>query len=393
MVEREEGADRWMGVGRSSASDSTTAGREAAVAALCGREAKLLIVFGSVSRDLQAVVTAVNEVSGHAPLIGCSSHGEIGPDGPRDDSVVVTALGGPGFSVATAAAVGVAGRQREAGAEVAACISEVQKRPHRVIVLLTDGLIPDQEQILRGVYSVVGASVPLFGGAAADRWTMDGTWQLHGDQVLNGAVVGAVIGSDAPFGIGVGHGWHKVGEPMIVTSAGGGNVYELDDQPALDVYLSRFDAPSELAGDHRALSEFALSRPIGIERRSGEEVRNLSTGIDVEQRSFRPGGDIHEGGLVWAMAGAEDSILEAVDTACGAALDALGDRPPLGLLTFSCAALRAVIGDDGIQREGARLGTRAAGAPFAGFYTYGEIARTRGIDGFHNQTLVVLAIS
>jgi hypothetical protein len=35
----------------------------------------------------------------------------------------------------------------------------------------------------------------------------------------------------------------------------------------------------------------------------------------------------------------------------------------------------------------------AGGAPVAGFYTYGEIARTRGISGFHNQTLVVLAVA
>ena len=35
---------------------------------------------------------------------------------------------------------------------------------------------------------------------------------------------------------------------------------------------------------------------------------------------------------------------------------------------------------------------RAAGAPVAGFYTYGEFPRTRGVTGFHNQTLVVLAV-
>jgi hypothetical protein len=34
----------------------------------------------------------------------------------------------------------------------------------------------------------------------------------------------------------------------------------------------------------------------------------------------------------------------------------------------------------------------APGAPLAGFYTYGEIARVRGARGFHNQTLVVLSI-
>ena len=36
--------------------------------------------------------------------------------------------------------------------------------------------------------------------------------------------------------------------------------------------------------------------------------------------------------------------------------------------------------------------TQAGGTPLAGFYTWGEIARTRGINGFHNQTLVVLAV-
>jgi hypothetical protein len=62
------------------------------------------------------------------------------------------------------------------------------------------------------------------------------------------------------------------------------------------------------------------------------------------------------------------------------------------MLTFSCAALRAILGEDGVRREGNRLAKWAEGAPFAGFHTYGEIARVRGIDGFHNQTLAVLAL-
>ena len=41
----------------------------------------------------------------------------------------------------------------------------------------------------------------------------------------------------------------------------------------------------------------------------------------------------------------------------------------------------------------ARIASHANGAAVAGFYTYGEIARTQGMNGFHNQTLVVLAIA
>jgi hypothetical protein len=129
-----------------------------------------------------------------------------------------------------------------------------------------------------------------------------------------------------------------------------------------------------------------------VQRRSGVEARNLSTEVDIEGRSIGGGSAIDHGGLTWAMSGDEQSILEATDSACHDALDGLGGHDPVGMLTFSCAALRAVLGDDGIQREGERLSKWADGAPFAGFYTYGEIARVRGIDGFHNQTLAVLAL-
>ena len=52
-----------------------------------------------------------------------------------------------------------------------------------------------------------------------------------------------------------------------------------------------------------------------------------------------------------------------------------------------------MLGDQGIRSEVERIAAHAGGSPVAGFYTYGEIARTKGISGFHNQTLVVLAVS
>ena len=79
--------------------------------------------------------------------------------------------------------------------------------------------------------------------------------------------------------------------------------------------------------------------------------------------------------------------------ACGDALTPLEGRPPLGFFAFDCIARRGVLGEQGIQREVELIGQLAGGAPVAGFYTYGEFARTHGISGFHNQTLVVLAVS
>ena len=385
-------ANRWLGVGRSSEADACSAGAAAARQALAADDAKLVIVFCSDSYDLPELLRGVNETTGGVPLIGCSTAGEISGTGPGDAGVVVTALGGDGFSVATGSADNASRHLREASARAAFCIDKLQDKPYRVLVLLTDGLAGDQQEIVRGAYSVVGAEVPLVGGCAGDDLKMKGTFQLHDGEVLVNAVVAAAVGSDAPMGIGVRHGWRRVGEPMLVTSSDSSRVYTLDDQPALDVYLERLDAPAEARTDPAAFTRFAMTHPLGLSRRSGEEVRFVAE-ADFEQRSLGCIAQVPQGGLAWFMEGDDDSVLEATDAACVDALDALDGHEPLGVLAFDCIARRGVLGESGIQREVDRIAEHAKGAPVAGFYTYGEIARTHGMSGFHNQTLVVLALS
>jgi len=239
-------AQRWFAVGRSDAADAQAAGEQAARDALEGRAAKLLVVFCSDEYDLPALLAAINAQSGGAPLIGCSTAGEIATSGPGDAGVVVVALGGDGFSVETDVATDVRDDLRGAGAHVATTLERVESRPHRVLMLLTDGLAGDQQEIVRGAHSVAGAGVPLVGGCAGDGLKMRATWQLYGDRVLQHAVVGAAIASDAPLGIGVRHGWRAVGQPMLVTSSADNRVYSLDDKPALDVYLDLLDAPGSV---------------------------------------------------------------------------------------------------------------------------------------------------
>jgi hypothetical protein len=384
---------RWMSVGTSLATDSYEAAHEAARAALSGADPKLFLVFAGISHDPHRVAAGIRAAAPGVPVLGCSTHGEIDPGGPHDDSVVVTALGGDGFSVSTTAVPQISGRQREAGAEAARCVSDVEDRAHRVLLLLTDGLARDQEMVIRGAYGVLGAGVPLFGGAAGDGWRMSGTFQLHGDEVFTNGVVAACIGSDAPIAIGIDHGWRPAGEPLVVTQSGDGRVHELDDEPALDAYLDRLGAPAEVYRDEVALRHYVLSRPLGVQRRSGIEIRNMSTEVDVDGRTIGGGGDLSLGALTFAMEGDEESVVTASARACRSAIDQLDGSPPVGLLTFSCAACRAVLGDDGVVKEGASIAGEAGTIPYAGFYTYGEIARTKGINGFHNQTMVVLAFA
>ncbi|GAA3246552.1 hypothetical protein GCM10010532_091060 [Dactylosporangium siamense] len=383
-------------MGTSGAADPRAAGATAARAAVGDRDdARLLMVFCSALHDPVAVLAGIRPVAGATPLIGCSTTAVIAAgQSDVDSGVSVVALGGPGFDVTTGVSLDVSGRQREAGAEVTDRVTRAGTgRRHQVLVLLTDGLVVGQEEMLAGAYSVVGASMPMVGGASTPHPTAARhTFQFHGDQVVADAVVGAVIASDGPFGVGLRHGWRKVGEPMIVTKSDRNEVLTLDDRPAVEAYLSRLGAPPEAFADPPAFERFAECRPIGVRSRGGEVVRNVGNSSGLARGVLCSSGEVPEGGVIWPMEGDVDTVLQAADDACRDAVAGLAGAAPLGLIAFDCETRARLLGPDGQRREVRRMAAHARPAPLAGLYTWGEVARTKGINAFHNQTLVVLAV-
>ena len=383
---------RWVGVGHADAAgaDARDAGRRAAAAALQGADAALALVFATPFADLADVAAGVrSQVGADVAVVGCTTSGEIAGRTVGSGGVAVVALGGPGLSVSTAAA-GLGDGPRAAGIAAASCVADVD-RPHRTLLLLTEGLTGSRSEIVRGAYSVVGAGVPLVGGCAGDELAMQRTGQLHGDEVLSGAVVAAAIGSDAPIGIGVGHGWRRVGEPIVVTASDGDRILRLDDQPALDFFLERLGAPPGVGPEDEEWQMRALNHPLGLSRPGGEEVRAV-IGVDHADRALLCG-DVPQGTMVWIMEGDAETIQAGTAIACDEALAALDGRPPVGVVAFDCAARRNILGAEGVAEEVELMARRLGGAPIGGFYTYGEIARTRGSRGVHNATLVLLALA
>jgi hypothetical protein len=389
---------RWMGVGYSREADAELAGAAAAAEAIGGRPAALLLVYCSIGHDLARLLDGVRgQAADGTVIVGCTTLGQV-VDPRRDttsDGVLVTALGGTGLEVRAHVGRNASARRREAGSEAAAGIGELT-REHRVCLLLCDGLVGEQHEVVRGAYSVLGATVPLVGGCAGDDLTYSQTHQFLGDrsgvEVLTDTVVGVALGSDARLGVGIAHGWHKVGEPMIVTSSNGGRLFQLDDGPALDVYLGRIGADRSLLDDIKAFREAAFTRPLGLSRRTGEDIRVVHDG-DIGDGSLLCLADVPQGGLAWLMGVDEEALIAAGGQSCAQAVEALDGAPAAGVLVFDCGARKIMLGADGLRREVAAMAGAAGGAPLAGFYTYGEIARTRGARGMHHLTVVTLAFA
>jgi len=390
-----ESPERWFGVGRSLLSDPAEAGAAAARDAVGDRQPALLVVFASLAYATQAMAEAAHGAAGGTvPMIGCSTAGEFSPAG-RGETVVVLAFGGTGFSTSVRAVAEGSGDLREAGMQAAACLDDID-REYRTVLLLGDGRTSDQQEMVRGAYAVAGAAVPLVGACAADGMTQTGTRHFFSDgstvRVLTNGVLAAALGSDAPLGIGLAHGWHKTGGPMVVTRSHGGRILELDGERALDVYLRRSGGDAALLDDPDAFLRFATVHPLGLSRRTGEDLRVIFAG-DAGDGSISGLADTPEGALAWYMEADPEAVTGAAAAAATQAVDALDGAVPLGVFVFDCCVRSLALGPDGMDAAGKQLGEALGNVPFGGFYSNGEIVRTTGAKGMHHLTVAALAVS
>ena len=137
---------------------------------------------------------------------------------------------------------------------------------------------------------------------------------------------------------------------------------------------------------------FASIRPLGLARRTGEDIRVIFEADPVE-RSISGLADTPEGAMVWFMAADPAEIIGATATAALAATAAIEGADPLGVLVFDCCVRPIAIGQDGADLAAERLRVALKPLPYGGFYSNGEIVRKPQAKGMHHLTVVALAVS
>jgi hypothetical protein len=380
-------------VGHSEAAGSEAAGRDAVRAALRGVvpvAGDLVILFTSANYDIAALHRAAAEEAAPAEIVGCTSTG-----GFTDDTLV------PHGCVAALlrsdeSSYGVCHIERDDSdvAESARWAAQTardragDRHPHSVLLLLADGLTPDQREIARGVYEVTTAVIPFVGGVAADDLHWERTYTFGDGRVLTSGILAIWINSARPMGVSVDHGWRPVGKPMLVTRAAGTVVHELDGTPALDAYLAEQGDGLDPTEDD--FFRKIMHSPIGCPSARGRyDVRQL--------HAFLPeGGGINlnigiaEQSILQVMSSDDDGLIEGARRAAQEAVSAL-DEPPRLLLVFSCGSRVPLLGDR-VGDEIAAICSGLGGVSVCGFFTFGEFARTTGSSGVHNSSVSILAL-
>ena len=197
-----------MGVGYSRESDSLSAAHEACVTALAGRTPKagdLMMLFPTIEYDHAALFDAAQELAAPGLLVGCSAFSSFTRDAQVSRGTVAAFLpsGDLSFGVAGVDAVGsdIYGAAREV---TQLALDEAGgEAEHSALMILADGLVGDQREVVRGAYAVTGATVPMVGGAAANDQQLRTTIQSAGRKVMSNGLAAVWINSATPLGVGV----------------------------------------------------------------------------------------------------------------------------------------------------------------------------------------------
>lgn len=352
--------------------------------------ASLVLVFGATG--VLGDAARMDEIRAFypgAPVVGCSTSGEICGTRVRDDTLTVTAIRFEHTTVKLAQTViGEAGASANAGQRLA---QELTRAQLAHVLVLSDGLQVNGTELARGLRENLPRNVAVTGGLAGDGANFKHTLVCADGTPAEGLIAAlGFYGDRLKVGYGSLGGWDSFGPERLITRSKGNVLYELDGRSALALY-------KEYLGEHAAgLPATALLFPLAL--RTGEEdyglVRTVLS-VNEDDQSMIFAGDMPEGGYARLMKANFDRLIDGAAGAAHAGYETLGSVSPELALLISCVGRKLVLKqrvEEEVESVRNVLGPETA---LTGFYSYGEICPHGAITKceLHNQTMTVTTFS
>lgn len=387
-----------IGKGKDSAELGTRLAREAK-SGLKGKRLAFALLLASSHYDHKALLKAIRKVLGKTPLIGCTTAGEFTEKQVAKESVALTLMSAsPNYAFHVSMAMGL---HEDAEKTVKKAVKLLPKRPprfpYRSAILLADGLAGRGEEAVVSAMTVLGAPVSFAGGTAGDDLAFKQTFVFCNDKITSNSVAICVIDSKQPLAFGVKHGHAPVSPTLMVTKAQENVLYEVDNQPAWEVWKREMAAEAKNLGiDVNCLQEASEVGQFLLRYEMG-----LTTGTEYKVRvplSKNPDGSLNfactipDGAKFRIMKSPKEDQIASAEQAAKYAMEQVGKRKLAGALVFDCVCRGIILGEE--FHKGVKAVQRVVGKiPLVGFETYGEICRQTGqFSGFHNTTTVVMLL-
>lgn len=357
--------------------------------ALDGPSTLVLAFAASEFADAPAPLIEIAAAFPQSVVIGCSTAGEIAGTQVHDASISLAVARFEHTQLRRAlTAIDSVADSFAAGARLAA---QLAGEGLRAVFVLSDGLGVNGTPLVAGLARHLPPGVTITGGLAGDGSSFKRTWILDAGKAVGGHICAVgFYGERFHMGHGCDGGWSDFGPERRVTRSEGNVLFELDGEPALDLYKSYLGDRAE------GLPGTALLFPLSVRREAdGQPLVRTILGVDEAQRSMTFAGDVPEGSVARLMRANTEKLVSSAAQAARHAVQALSKTDDALIVSVSCVGRRLILG----ERTEEEIETVLDGAPLrtshVGFYSYGEISPslTGGQSELHNQTMAVTALS
>jgi len=351
-------------------------------------ENSLVVIFGCsrMTKAIQGFDEIVSTFS-NSVIIGCSTSGEIYEDELYENSLSVVVMRFEKTKLKLSVVeIDDTKQSFHIGSKLAYSLFDDELK---AIFVLSDGLNINGSKLTNGLSSVLEDRVSVTGGLAGDDANFEKTWVIvDGKPTSNYVTAVGFYGDNINLGHGSKGGWDKFGIDRKVTFSDNNILYELDNQPALEIYKKYLgDKADELPSS-------ALLFPLIIkEKNKIESTVRTVLAVDEEKQSITFAGDIPNGCMVTFMKANFDNLIDGAAIAVEKiSLENYNNENAVNI-AISCVGRKLVLGqrtEDEIEVVKDSLGKNVSQI---GYYSYGEISPlSSGICDLHNQTMTLTLI-
>ena len=351
----------------------------------------LFLIFGEGANLCNPhFIDVLDECYPNAIRFGCSSSGEISQIEVFDHTIIVTAVEFEKSKVICESLLlnGV-NRSEIVGEEL---MKKIPKHNLKHLMVLSDGININGVELIAGIQKFLPEGVAVTGGLAGDGDRFQNTYVFNseGKPVKNCISILGFYGDTLTFGYGSKGGWDSFGMERMVTKSRKNILYELDGQPALEVYKHY------LGHKAKDLPASALLFPLCLRERADQEpvVRTI-LGVNEKEQSLTFAGNIPEGSYVKLMKANADRLIDGAELSALASSEMLPKGEAELAILISCVGRKLVLKqlvEEEVEAVADIIGLETW---ITGFYSYGEISPFKKDMPtlLHNQTMTITTIS
>lgn len=361
----------------------------------------LIVIHASMGHDHTLLMETAEALCPSARVVGSSCCGVIGSEGVSESmkDVAIMAVRGNTDEIAVAHVEEIYSSNSFAkSAELAEQI-KAQNPNVNMLHFLASGVDIDDQECIRGLESVLGEEVTIFGATSADSMRGVISYQMAGGKCMeHGAWAIGYADPSLQVDTQATHGFMAAGEPMTVTKSEQNRIIELDGRPAWQVYTERLGlTPEADCGQTIPIGALAEALPEDLATEYGNDhILRVVTKHDNQEMFYAT--TIAEGTQLWLTVRDEERIFNDLDRLVEQLKERINGKEILAVFHADCLArgrflFNRVMKEELVSKmQYPLVNNKGDIPPWLGMYGFGEFARLGGKNAYHNYSTALYAI-